>query len=42
MKIKENLSSDKKRKILRDIVSDPTIDICPADKETVLSKKNLR
>ena len=31
MKIKENLSSDE-RKILRDIVSDPSIVICPADK----------
>ena len=31
MKIKENLSSDEK-KILKDIISDPSIIICPADK----------
>ena len=31
MKVKENLSADEK-KILKDIISDPSIIICPADK----------
>ena len=31
MKIKENLSSDEK-KILKEIINDPSIIICPADK----------
>ena len=31
MKVKENLSADEKT-ILKDIISDPSISICPADK----------